>query len=201
MIKVANFVSSDEDKKRENAFNTCIKSLQNMVSKVEWKSTIQPFTTIYSDDGNLKVDKGSNVVLKTPIYGTLGGVFCKLGEYDGSSVKLETPAIEKRTVYYTVKKGTEIVESDVSAYNAYVTAEDKSDYETVIKEYDIERCGIKIHRKEIKADVYYMITTTVINPETEQEEVQTSFWCRKDDEQIRSELDFSNGTINCVQRV
>ena len=115
-------------------------------------------------------------------------------------LKLNPPAIEKRTVYYTVKKGTESVESDVSAYNAYVTAEDKSDYETVVKEYDIERCGIKIHRKEIKADVYYKITTTIINPETEQEEIQTSYW-RRVDEQIKSELDFSNGTINCVQRV
>ena len=200
MIKVASFVSSDEDKKRENAFNTCIKSLQNMVSKVEWKQNKQPFTTIYSEDGSLKIDEGSNTVMKTPIYGTIGGVFCKLGEYDGS-IKLNPPAIEKRTVYYTVKKGTEIEESDVSAYNAYVTAEDKSDYETIIKEYDIERCKIKIHRKEIKADVYYKITTTVLNPETEQEEVQTSYWCRKGDEQIKSELDFSNGTINCVQRV
>lgn len=199
MIKVASFVSSDEDKKRENAFNTCIKSLQNMVSKVEWKQNKQPFSTIYSENGNLKVDEGSNVILKTPIYGTIGGVFCKLGEYDGS-IKLNPLAIEKRTVYYTVKRGTVGTESDVSAYNAYVTAEDKSDYETVVKEYDIERCGIKIHRKEIKADVYYKTTTIVKNPETEQEEIQTSYW-RREDEQIKSELDFSNGTINCVQRV
>jgi hypothetical protein len=123
-----------------------------------------------------------------------------LGEYDGS-IKLNPPAIEKRTVYYTVKKGNLIAESDVSAYNKYVTAEDKSDYETVVKEYDIERCKIKIHRKEIKADVYYKVTTTVKNPETGQEEVKTSYWCRKGDEQIKSELDFTNGTINCVQRV
>jgi hypothetical protein len=200
MIKVASFVSSDEDKKRENAFNTCIKSLQNMVSKVEWKHNKQPFSTIYSEGDNLKIDEGSNTILNTPIYGTIGGVFCKLGEYDGS-IKLNPPAIEKRTVYYTVKKGNMITESDVSAYNAYVTAEDKSDYETVVKEYDIERCKIKIHRKEIKADVYYKVTTTVKNPETGQEEVKTSYWCRKGDEQIKSELDFSNGTINCVQRV
>lgn len=201
MIKIPSFVSSDDDKKRENAFNTCIKSLQNMVTKIEWKSNKQPFATIYSENGSLKIDEGSNTVLKTPIYGTIGGVFCKLGEYDGSSINLKPPVIENRTVYYTVKKGTVIESSDVSAYNAYVTAEDKSDYETIIKEYDIERCGIKIHRKEIKADVYYKVTTTVINPETEQEEIQTSYWCRKDDEQIKSELDFSNGTINCVQRV
>jgi len=199
MIKVASFVSSDEDKKRENAFNTCIKSLQNMVTKVEWKSNKQPFATIYSEDGSLKIDEGSNTVMNTPIYGTVGGVFCKLGEYDGS-IKLDLPTIENRTVYYTVKKGTTSEESDVSAYNAYVTAEDKSDYETVIKEYDIERCKIKIHRKEIKADVYYKVTTTVINPETEEEEIQTSYW-RREDEQIKSELDFSNGIINCVQRV
>jgi hypothetical protein len=199
MIKVASFVSSDDDKKRENAFNTCIKSLQNMVTKIEWKSNKQPFATIYSEDGSLKIDEGSNTVMNTPIYGTVGGVFCKLGEYDGS-IKLNPPLIEKRTVYYTVKKGTVGEESDVSAYNAYVTAEDKSDYETIIKEYDIERCKIKIHRKEIKADVYYKTTTTVINPETEQEEIKTSYW-RREDEQIKSELDFSNGIINCVQRV
>lgn len=172
-----------------------------MVTKIEWKSNKQPFATIYSENGSLKIDEGSNTVLKTPIYGTIGGVFCKLGEYNGSSIDLKPPVIENRTVYYTVKKGTIIESSDVSAYNAYVTAEDKSDYETIIKEYDIERCRIKIHRKEIKADVYYKVTTTVINPETEEEEIQTSYWCRKDDEQIRSELDFSNGTINCVQRV
>lgn len=199
MIKVASFVSSDEDKKRENAFNTCIKSLQNMVTKIEWKSNKQPFATIYSEDGSLKIDEGSNTVMNTPIYGTIGGVFCKLGEYDGS-IKLNPPTIEKRTVYYTVKKGTTSEESNVSAYNAYVTAEDKSGYETVIKEYDIERCKIKIHRKEIKADVYYKVTTTVINTETEEEEIQTSYW-RREDEQIKSELDFSNGIINCVQRV
>lgn len=171
-----------------------------MVSKVEWKSNKQPFTTIYSENGSLKIDEGSNTVMKTSIYGTIGGVFCKLGEYDGSSIKLEPSAIEKRTVYYTVKKGTVAEESNVSAYNAYVTAEDKSDYETIIKEYDIERCKIKIHRKEIKADVYYKVTTIVKDPETEEEEVQTSYW-RREDEQIKSELDFSNGTINCVQRV
>lgn len=202
MIKVANFVSSDDDKKRENAFNTCIKSLQNMVSKVEWKTNAQPFTTVYSDsDGSLKVDKGSNTVMKTPIYGTVGGVFCKLGEYNGSKIDLNPPAIENRTVYYTVKKGTEILPSDVNAYNAYVTAEDKSEYETVVKEYDIERCKIKIHRKEITADVYYMEVTSTVNPETGEEEITTSYYCRKGDSQIRSELDFSNGAINCVQRV
>jgi hypothetical protein len=41
----------------------------------------------------------------------------------------------------------------------------------------------------------------VKNPETGKEEIKTSYWCRKGDEQIKSELDFSNGTINCVQRV
>lgn len=184
------YLSSEKDKRKEEAFNTCIKSLQNMLDYHQFKESKQDYTQItyngpFTNISSAKITYPRQLSKQVPLIGTVGGYLMILGYTDGISIS--TTSIEPPNRKLKVESETERVEVESMGSNS-----------TKVEKTENKASGVKI---------VTTTTTTISYEETKEEEqdeegdiVEVSHYWKVTKVVVDTEIDRSGGDVNICMR-
>lgn len=176
-------MSSEKDKRKEEAFNTCIKSLQNMLDFHQFEESKQDYTQItykgpFSGISSAKITYPRQLPKQVPLIGTVGGYLMILGYTDGVSISTTAISPPNRKLK---EESEEKIEVESMGSNS-----------TRVEKTDNKVLGVR---------VVTTTTTTITYEEVDEGEEETDWHYYKTTKiAIDTEVDRSTGDVNICMR-